>query len=302
MPFLDRLAYLLAVLLVGAALGAVGVLDDRRTGWLTAVAFYVALPALIFHSTHDRPLSELLSPRLVGGFWLVMVATVAVAAVVHRGIETRPTRSVAIVQSYHSNLGFLGLPLVASTLGTLAAAKASVVLGAGVLLHVPLTIVLLTTINDADAEPLVEVRRVLYNPVIWSLAVGLAVAALALSVPGPVTATTGRVSEFALPLALLAVGASLDVRLPAGQVATTGRVVVLNVALMPLLALGVYEVLAVEGTARAAAVVMAGAPTAVSTYVYAAELGGDEQFASFNVFATTLVSVGTLYGVLWLVA
>ena len=70
---------------------------------------------------------------------------------------------------------------------------------------------------------------------------------------------------------------------------------------MPLLALAVFSTVAVEPSARAAAVVMAGAPTAVSTYVYSAELGGDEQFASLNVFVTTLVSVPTLFALLWLV-
>jgi len=36
------------------------------------------------------------------------------------------------------------------------------------------------------------------------------------------------------------------------------------------------------------------APTAVSTYAYATELGGDATFASLNVFATTVAALGTL--------
>jgi predicted permease len=39
---------------------------------------------------------------------------------------------------------------------------------------------------------------------------------------------------------------------------------------------------------------MFGSPTAVSTYVYANELGGDERFASIAIFATTLASLATL--------
>ncbi|MFB6121335.1 MAG: AEC family transporter [Halobacteriaceae archaeon] len=301
MEFFVRLGWLLALLLVGVGLRAVGVLTERRRTLLTAVAFYVALPALIFSSTHDQSLDTLLSPALVGGFWLVVGAVALAGYLVHRHLDARETRSVAIVQSYHSNLGFLGLPLVAASLGDFAAAKASVILGAGVLFHVPLTIVVLTTINDANADVGDELRTLLENPVIWSLVVGLAVAAVAWRPPAAATRTLGAVSELALPLALLAVGASLDLTVPETRAVTTGAVVALKVVAMPLTALAVFSALSVAPVTRAAAVVMAGTPTAVSTYVYAAELGGDEGFASLNVFATTVVSVATLFGLLWLV-
>jgi len=301
MEFFLRLGWLLGLLLVGVALRAGGVLTERRRTLLTAGAFYVALPALIFSSTYDQSLDTLLSPALVGGFWLVLCVMAVAGYLVHRRLESRATRSVAIVQSYHSNLGFLGLPLVAASLGDLAAAKASVVLGAGVLFHVPLTIVVLTTINEAGADVAAELRTLGRNPVIWALIVGLAVAASAWHPPTAMTRATGAVSELALPVALLAVGASLDLTLPETRASSTGTVVALNVVAMPLVALGVFSVVSVSPAARAAAVVMAGAPTAVSTYVYAAELGGDEQFASLNVFVTTVVSVATLFGLLWLV-
>ncbi len=38
-------------------------------------------------------------------------------------------------------------------------------------------------------------------------------------------------------------------------------------------------------------------PTAVSTHVFASELGGDRELASINIFTTTLVATGTLFGV-----
>jgi predicted permease len=294
-----RLASLLGLVLAGTGLRAVGVLDERRRSWLSDVAFYVALPALVFSSTHDRSLSTLLSPTLVAGVWLVVLGTAGAAFVVHRRVSSRHTRSVAIVQSYHANLGFLGLPLVATSLGDLAAAKASVVLGASLVLHVPMTILLLTTMNDADADLRRELAGVATNPVLVSLAVGLAVAAAGVVPPDAVTTATGGLSELALPLALLAIGASLDLDFPAAEAATTARVVALKVVLMPLISLGVFSALTVSPVARGAAVVMAGTPTAVSTYVYADELGGDERFASLNVFVTTLASMATLFVLVW---
>lgn len=64
----------------------------------------------------------------------------------------------------------------------------------------------------------------------------------------------------------------------------------------------VFSLLSVDSAAFTATVVMLGTPTAVSTFVFATELGGDKEFASLNVFLTTLVSIGTLFVLITLVS
>ena len=300
MDLVVRLGYMLSLLAVGVAAREVGVLRSSRRDRLNALAFYVALPALVFASTHDRPLGELLSAELVAGVWLVLFALVGVGWLVHRRTDSRATRSVAVVQSYHSNFGYLGLPLVAATLGSAAAAKASVVLGVGVLTQTPLTILLLVSLNDAEASIRRELSSVARNPILISLALGLGVAALSLPVPSPVATGLGLVGELALPLALVLVGSSLELELPRGDLETLGSVVALKVFLMPALAWIAFSALAVTPLTRNAGVVMFGAPTAVSTFIYATELGGDAEFASVTIFTTTVVSVATLSLVLQL--
>ncbi|WP_123538003.1 AEC family transporter [Halosimplex salinum] len=289
-----RLGYLLAILGIGVGARQVGVLTERRTEWLNGVAFYVALPALVFSSTYDRALSELVSPALVGGVLLVFATVVGLAWLLHRRRASRGRRSVALVQSYHSNLGFLGLPLVEATLGGAASGTAAVVLGIGVLVQTPLTVLSLIAINDADADAAEELRGVVTNPVLIALVVGLSFSTLGLGVPGAVATGLGSVSELALPVALLCVGASLQVVDADLDYGLTGSVVAMKIGLMPAVAWVVFTLLAVDATAAAAVVVMLGMPSAVSTYVYATELGGDAQLASLNVFATTLASLGTV--------
>jgi predicted permease len=278
-----------------------GLLDDSRTEWLTAVAFYVALPALIFSSTYDQALANLLSPGLLVGVPVVIAATAAAAWVLARREPTPARRSVAIVQSYHSNLGFLGVPLVALTLGADATAAASVLLGISILVHVPLTVAVLVTMNDADASVGGELVELARNPVLVSLALGLGAAALGVNVPASVGTGLGLVGQFALPLALLGVGASLRVDRSAFDPTATGSVVALKVGLMPAVAWAVFSALSVSQAALAAAVLMFGMPSAVSTYVYASELGGDARFASVNVFTTTVASLVSVVVILQVV-
>lgn len=295
MAFLARLGIMLALVAVGVGARRAALLDRRRTDLLTDAAFYVSLPALIFRSTYDRPFDDLVSVALVGGVVAVMLSTAALGWAVHRFTDARATRSVALVQSYHSNLGFFGFPVVATTLGGAAAGSAAVVLGAGALVQVPLTVLILIAVNEADASLARELRGLATNPVLLSLAVGLAAAAVGVSIPAAVDRGLWALSVPALPIALLGVGASLE-SVPVGEyVRPVGSVVALNVLWMPAAAWLAFSALGADPVARAAGVVMFGSPTAVSTYVYANELGGDARFASLSIFVTTLASLGTLF-------
>lgn len=291
MQVLVRLAYLLALLGAGAGARYAGALTERRTERLTDVAFYVALPALVFGSTYDRSLAELVSPALVGGVLFVIGTTSVLAWLVHRRNPSSDRRSVAVVQSFHSNLGFLGLPLVAATMGEVATGTASVVLGIGALVQSPLTIGWLVAINDADASVGEELRSLATNPVLAALVAGLAASQTSLTLPGAVDAGLGAVSTLALPIALLCVGASIRPANFEFDVELTGTVVAMKVGLMPVLAWGVFTLLGVGRTAALTVVIMLAMPSAVATYVYANELGGDAQLASVNVFASTVVSL-----------
>ena len=174
-------------------------------------------------------------------------------------------------------------------------AIASVVLGVISLTQVPLTILILTTMNEADAAISTELGRLVRNPVLLTLVAGLTVGSLGLSVPGPITAGLDVLGTLALPIALLCVGASLQIDLPNVDVAASGAVVAVKIVCMPVLGWIALSLLEVDAATFTASIVMLGTPTAVSTYVFASEIGGDEEFASLNVFLTTLASIATLF-------
>jgi malonate transporter and related proteins len=295
MAVLGRLSVLLVLLVVGAGLRASGVLDGDRAARLNSLAYYVALPALVFVATYRRSIGSLLSITLLEGLLAVFAITAALAWAVHHRRESAGRRSVAIVQSYHSNLGYLGVPLIAATFGGRVTAIASVILGIVSLLQIPLTIVVLTALNGTETDLTAEFRELLRNPVLLALIAGLAIGEIGVVVPSIVATGLDALGGFALPLALLCVGASLQVDRSTLDIRATGSVVALKIGCMPLVAWLVFSALGVDGATFTAAVVMLAMPTAVSTFVYADELGGDGAFASVNVFVTTLLSVGSLF-------
>lgn len=295
MSLASNLAYMLILLGAGAAGRHTGVLTGLRVERLSQFAFYIALPAMVFASTAERTLEDVLSARLVGGALAVLALSAAAAWVVHRSETPTARRSVAVVQSYHGNLGFLGLPIVATTYGGLAAAKASLLLGALALVQIPLTITILVALNGRDTDLVSEVSGALVNPPIAALLLGLSVAAARVTVPPVTEVPLSVLGSLALPAALLSVGASLVVERGDVPPWTVGRVVALKVLLMPVLALAVFALLGADPSTRAAGVTMLAMPCAVSTFVYASELGGDTALASVDVLVTTVVSFGVVF-------
>ena len=302
MEVLVRLLGLLAVLLAGTGLRWGGVLTSRRTARLNTATYYGALPALVFTATYDRDIAALLTPGLFVGVVGVLGGTAVLAWLVnvHRGTPARS--SVATVQSYHSNLGYLGLPLVAATFDAEVTAIASVILGIGSLTQVPITVLVLVSATGADTRLRAQLLELVKNPVLLALLAGIAVGSLGLGVAAPVVAVLDGLAALALPMALVCVGATLQVDRAALDWGATGSVIGLKLVVMPALAWGAFSALGVGPATFTAAIVMLGTPTAVSTYVFASELGGDSEFASVNVFATTVASLASLFVLIRLVS
>lgn len=289
-----RLATMLGLIGAGIVARRSGILDDARTAHLNAVAFYVTVPALIFISTYDRRPTEIASLELIVGMWLVIGAGVTIAWLIHRRGHTDARRSVAIVSSYHSNFGYIGLPLVSVGLGSVAAGQGSVVLGVGALTQIPLTTLLLVRINGTSVSYRNELRSIVTNPVIVSLLIGMSVAVVTWTPPTTVVTGVDHVASLALPLALLCVGASLDVTVEETDFLVVGSVVGVKVLAFPAIAFVVFTLVGANPITLATAVVMFGAPTAVSSYIYVGELGGDRRLSSTSILATTMVGVVTM--------
>ncbi|GAA0306415.1 AEC family transporter [Halarchaeum salinum] len=298
MGLASNLLYLFGLLGTGLVARRVGLLTPTRADYLTRFAFYIALPALIFDSTATTDIATVFSPGMIAAFVLVELAVAAIAWVVHRRVDTAAKRSVAIVQSYHGNFGFLGLPIVAMSLGAAATAKASVLLGIGSLVQVPLTVLVLMTINDADADLRDELVGIARNPVIVTLVLGLGFAAFGLPVPDIATTTLGWLSQLALPVALLSVAASLTLDPDGVDIPTVSAVVALKVVCMPVLAFVAFTLLTSDPITVYTGVVMLAMPTAISTFIYATQLGGDTRLASANVFITTITSLVAVFAFL----
>lgn len=300
--FLKIVLPILLILSIGLVSRKVDLLNAPRVELLNKIAFYIALPALVFHSIHSRPFGEIWAPTLVIGFLTVLFLTFGIGWFAFRNMDDNSKRSVATAQSYHGNLGYMGLPIVAMVLGGAAGAKASLLLGLGSITQIPLTMSLLVRLNNPKTRPIDQLKRIVANPVLLALIVGLSFSLLQLSVPSEIDEPISFLAKTALPIALLGVGASIRLRKRGENPKVLSSVAGLKMITMPVLGWIILSTLSVGSLSLKTGILMLGMPTAVSTFVYSKELGGDEKFASLNISTTTIISMLTISALLILLS
>jgi predicted permease len=137
------------------------------------------------------------------------------------------------------------------------------------------------------------------NPILWGIAVGLALNLLGLALPAVLDQLAATLGAAALPAALFALGANLSrfrlARALRAALLLTGLKILLQPALVYLLAAHVFVLPPVS---LAVAVTIAALPTGINAYLFAARYGVAVQEATSTILVSTLASAATLATVL----
>ena len=302
MSVLDVVLPVFLVTALGWALRRGRFLSAEGNTVLTRLVYWVAAPALLFRSAAITPLRDGVN---LTGLAVMASVTVVLAIVVYAlAMRSQPSRRGVIAQgAVRSNQVFLGLPLVYNAWGAEAVGQVAVVVGLMVVVYNVLSVPLLTLPHRTKgarpwAGAMSGTRTILLNPLALGCLSGIAYAALALPLPRALDVSLDLVGRTALPLALISVGAALDLRRLRHELPVTSLVVVLKLGVYPALVWLGLTALGMTGLGMKAVVLLAATPTAVASYVMSVELGGDEQLSASLIIGTTLVALPSI--VFWL--
>ncbi|HPF70021.1 MAG TPA: AEC family transporter [Candidatus Krumholzibacteria bacterium] len=283
------------VIALGWGLRRGGFLTAESNGVLTRLVYWVAAPALLARSAATTPLRDSVNPLAFG---VMTAVTIGMALVVYAACwRSAPSRRGVIAQgSFRSNQVFLGLPLVYYAWGDEAVGQVSVVVGLMVILYNTLSVPMLTLPHrkhgvDPWRAFLDAMRRIVTNPLAVGTVVGIALSASGLPQPRALDVSLELVGRTALPLALISVGAALDLRRLKSELGMTTVVAMLKLVVYPALIWMGVRWAGVDGLALKAVVLIAATPTAVVSYVMAREMDGDEQLAAALIIGTTLLAL-----------
>ena len=239
----DAFALILAMLALGLVFQRLRVFPDNAAEVLNKVVLYVCLPASVLIYAPRLELGrEVLAVAAVP--WLLLAATVALVSLATRALRLRPDEhAVLLLCVALGNTSFLGYPLVRALLGEDALPYAVIYdqFGAFLILSTFGLYVLARYGGDAKPTAGLIARRVATFPPFLALVFGLTL--MPEAPPAWIAGGLQRLADALLPLVVLAIGLSLQLKLPRDELKPLAAGLALKLAVMPLIALGLAPLL-----------------------------------------------------------
>jgi len=302
LPVLLKTLPFFALIGLGYLAGRTRFFPAEATAWLTKFVFYFALSAMLFRFAATLPLGELFDPQFALAYLSACVVVYLLAMDV-AFLRDRPMTEAAMEAqcAVIGNTGFLGVPMLVMLLGAQAAGPVLMVLSIDLIVFSSLITLIVTGARQGRVSPAMLwqlVLGLLKNPMIVSMAAGMAWGATGWALPAPVDEFLVLLGAAATPGALFAIGASLAGR-SAERVSVAIWLSFAKLVLHPLavavMALWVFDV---DPFAAGVMIAAASLPVAGNVFILAQHYGVAPQRVSASILVSTALSVVTVSAVI----
>ena len=287
------------IIAVGMLVRRKGLVGETALNQFNSVAFRVFLATQLFKNVYDSSVEESFDAGLaVFMLAAVLLVTLLTALAVNRLEPLRERRGVMIQGIFRSNFVLLSLPLMQSLFGDEGSGMVSLMIALVVPLFNVLAVVVLETYAGKEkTDPKKILRGIVKNPLIDATMLSLLVklSGLDLYRVSAIKSVLSSVAGAATPLCLFILGASFSLGGLKGAARSLWITVAGRLVAVPVVTIAAAALLGFRGPALGVIMVCFGAPTAVSSYNMAREIGGDADLAAGIVVVTTALSCLTLF-------
>lgn len=299
----NTLLPLILLIGLGAALSRIRFLGPQFASDLNKLAFWIALPALLFRSAAGA------SEATAATWWLlgVMLTGTVVVAVLgwwcSRLLGVPATGQGTFVQSsFRGNLAFIGIPVLAASVVDAPDHVRVPLMASGVIVMAltmaffnVLAVISLQASRRGDGAGVRAMLVPLFtNPLMLSGLSGLLLAVIGVRLPTFLDRTLEVLGGSAVPIALLCIGGSISTTQFTGRRSWIVAAALMKVAVKPAVVAGLAIAVGLGPMERRIALVFAATSTAAAAYVMARQMEGDEALASGSIALSTLLSAISL--------
>lgn len=315
--FIDVLitvVFLLALALPGFIFAKLKLLPDKTAQALSTIVLYCCQSVLVITSFQKRAFEPAIGLNLL---WVVLLSTAVhmlmflILKLVFIKKSTESKIKVVKYAGVFSNCGFMGFPFLQSLFNDNAALLAEIMIyGAAVIavfnvLNWTFGVYIMT-----GNRKLVSAKKILLNPVIISVAIGLL---LFFVLPRPLAdlAANGTVADKILTKLMQSLNYIAEMVTPVSMIVVGIRLANVNVKqlfmdkwayvsaffkliVMPLIAILAVAFLTVANTVKYTVFFLLSMPAATGTAMFAVKFNSDSDFASVCVLLSTILSVITI--------
>ena len=280
------------IIALGYGIRRIGLADDHFFQQTNAIVFYVCLPILLFYKIGTADFGASFNFRLVLATSLAVACCFLIAYLYGVWRKYPPPAHGAFCQgAFRGNLAYIGLAIVYNAYGDQGLTRGGILLGFLVPVLNLFAILALILPRQQQRTDFAEIcKQILFNPLNLASLAGLLWSFFGLPMPTIMDRTLSIAAGMTLPLALLSIGNSFSLENLRGDLAKAGLAMAFKLLLLPLITIGFMVLFRVTGLDFAIGLLMAGAPTAVATYIMASKMGGDGELAGTIVVLATAMS------------
>lgn len=299
MDIINSIAPVFFLILFGKILDNFNFFPHSFLEELNRFVYYVALPSLLISSTSTASFNISSTSSMVILFTLGTLCSLFIAWITSYILKLPATKAGSFIQgSFRGNGIFVGLPIIIYTLGKSAEQDASVMLAPIVIIFNVVAVAVLIKcgkLNDTNERPIYYILKGLFkNPMIVSCIIGIFLNIINFEIPNMVYRPMDLLGKASLPLILISIGASLELKGLKDTAAPTIIGSIFKVILTPACGLLLMNFFDLTHTQRIITLIFLGVPTAGTSYVLAEELGCDGPLSARIVALSTLLSAFSL--------
>lgn len=309
MPILETLAPVILLIALGAVLAHIRFLGAAFMADLNKLAFWIALPCLIFRSIAEAQTPDPDTGKVIAVLVVASLMGAAIGWLATRWVAPSETAGTLAQGAFRGNLAYVGLPVLFYSFAALDPAHRESARATSLLAMASLTAiynvmavcVLQGSRHQLDRKSLaLMLRNIATNPLIIACLAGIAASMVRLRLPVIIDRPLEALGAIAVPVALLCIGGALAGAQLQGRRAAVFVGALAKVALIPLFVWLGCHLAGIGGVDQRIALVFSACPTAAASFVMAREMGGDAVMASGIIAVSTVLSAPALALVLFL--
>lgn len=289
---------------IGYFVKSIGLVDDKFINDAIKFNFRVGLSTLIFKNIYTAKISSVFDPKLLVFVFLCIVGTVVVLwLTVPLFVKDKRKASALIHTIYRSNFLLLGVPLATNMFGESNIGPICLLLPVAIPTYNFFAVLILASFdenNSGRGRIKSTIVNIIKNPLIIGSAAAILLQLFSIKIPAFLENSISCVASIGTPLALITLGAQFNFKKAIGNLkysvaATIGRLII-----VPGIVITLSIILGFRGYELGGIFILFSSPSAISSYIMAKEMHSDSELTGDVVVLTTLLSMFTIFGGVYL--
>lgn len=297
MAVIETIVPIFLIIIFGYFIHRKGVINDRFISEANKFVFLFPLPLLIFTGIIKSDIKSVYLSHILA----VIIPTLALMMLSFLVGYAQKLRSGSlgtfIQTSFHGNVSYIGLAVLFYLLGEKGLKQGSILIGIMILFNNGMAIAVLSLFSHQEKNIAKSILSIIKTPVIIATFIGFSVIYTEIPVPNFLIKAMVILSNIALPMALIMIGASIGAKNIKKTFRYSLTSAMLKLVVLPGLAGLYFKLINIDFKDILHVFILLATPTATTSYIMAYEIGGDPELASNAVTLSTILS--PLAFILW---